>query len=112
MRLIIERQRIAIARALVSEPRVLICYVPTSALYVSVQAQILNLLGSLQIVTVVTMLFITHNLAVVQYLADEVIVLKQGEVVERAGAEELFERPKHAYTRELLQAAPIFRYSL
>lgn len=107
-----QRQRIAIARALVSEPRVLICDEPTSALDVSVQAQILNLLRSLQIETGVAMLFITHNLAVVQYLADEVIVLKQGEVVERAGAEELFERPKHAYTRELLQAAPIFRYSL
>lgn len=104
-----QRQRIAIARALVSEPRVLICDEPTSALDVSVQAQILNLLRSLQIETGVAMLFITHNLAVVQYLADEVIVLKQGEVVERAGAEQIFDKPKHAYTQELLNSAPVFK---
>lgn len=107
-----QRQRIAIARALVSEPRVLICDEPTSALDVSVQAQILNLLRRLQLETGVAMLFITHNLAVVQYLADEVIVLKQGEVVERAGAEQLFAKPKHAYTRELLSSAPLFKYSV
>ena len=101
-----QRQRIAIARALVSEPRILICDEPTSALDVSVQAQILNLLRKLQQETGVAMLFITHNLAVVQYLADEVVVLRKGEVVERGSAEQLFHNPQHAYTRELIAAAP------
>ena len=100
-----QRQRIAIARALVCEPQVLICDEPTSALDVSVQAQILNLLKRLQQETGVAMLFITHNLAVVQYLADEVIVLKGGEVVERGSAEILFAKPQHAYTRQLIDAA-------
>ncbi|HEX4843104.1 MAG TPA: dipeptide ABC transporter ATP-binding protein [Limnobacter sp.] len=102
-----QRQRIAIARALVSEPRILICDEPTSALDVSVQAQILNLLKRLQQETGVAMLFITHNLAVVQYLADEVIVLRRGEVVERAGAQQLFDNPQHAYTKQLIAAAPV-----
>lgn len=101
-----QRQRIAIARALVSEPEVLICDEPTSALDVSVQAQILNLLRRLQIETGVAMLFITHNLSVVQYLADEVVVLRHGEVVERGEAQALFAHPVSAYTRELIQAAP------
>jgi peptide/nickel transport system ATP-binding protein len=102
-----QRQRIAIARALVSEPKILICDEPTSALDVSVQAQILNLLKRLQNETGVAMLFITHNLAVVQYLADEVVVLRQGEVVERGSAEQLFANPQHAYTRQLIDAAPV-----
>lgn len=101
-----QRQRIAIARALVSEPQVLICDEPTSALDVSVQAQILNLLRQLQLETGVAMLFITHNLAVVQYLADEVVVLRHGEVVERNSTENLFKNPASAYTRELINAAP------
>ncbi|WP_288107376.1 dipeptide ABC transporter ATP-binding protein [Limnobacter sp.] len=101
-----QRQRIAIARALVSRPAVLICDEPTSALDVSVQAQILNLLGDLQRQTGVAMLFITHNLAVVEYLADEVIVLKTGEVVEQGDATELFANPVHDYTKDLLAAAP------
>lgn len=104
-----QRQRIAIARALVSEPQVLICDEPTSALDVSVQAQILNLLKQLQYDTGVAMLFITHNLAVVQYLADEVVVLKAGRVVERAGAQQLFASPKDDYTKKLLAAAPLFQ---
>ncbi len=102
-----QRQRIAIARALVSEPKILICDEPTSALDVSVQAQILNLLKRLQNETGVAMLFITHNLAVVQYLADEVVVLRHGEVVERSSAELLFANPQHAYTRQLINAAPM-----
>jgi peptide/nickel transport system ATP-binding protein len=102
-----QRQRIAIARALVSEPKILICDEPTSALDVSVQAQILNLLKRLQTETGVAMLFITHNLAVVQYLADEVVVLRHGEVVERGSAEQLFANPQHAYTRQLIDAAPV-----
>jgi peptide/nickel transport system ATP-binding protein len=102
-----QRQRIAIARALVSEPKILICDEPTSALDVSVQAQILNLLKRLQTETGVAMLFITHNLAVVQYLADEVVVLRHGDVVERGSAEQLFANPQHAYTRQLIDAAPV-----
>ena len=102
-----QRQRIAIARALVSEPKILICDEPTSALDVSVQAQILNLLKRLQNETGVAMLFITHNLAVVQYLADEVVVLRHGDVVERGSAEQLFANPQHAYTRQLIDAAPL-----
>ncbi|MCR2746548.1 ABC transporter ATP-binding protein [Limnobacter parvus] len=102
-----QRQRIAIARALVSEPKILICDEPTSALDVSVQAQILNLLKRLQNETGVAMLFITHNLAVVQYLADEVVVLRQGEVIERGSAVQLFSNPQHAYTRQLINAAPV-----
>lgn len=102
-----QRQRIAIARALVSEPGILICDEPTSALDVSVQAQILNLLRRLQGKTGVSILFITHNLGVVQYMADEVVVLRQGEVVERGSADYLFANPKHAYTRELINAAPV-----
>lgn len=101
-----QRQRIAIARALVSEPQVLICDEPTSALDVSVQAQILNLLRRLQLETGVAMLFITHNLSVVQYLADEVVVLRHGEVVERGEADALFAQATNAYTRELIEAAP------
>lgn len=101
-----QRQRIAIARALVSEPEVLICDEPTSALDVSVQAQILNLLRRLQLETGVAMLFITHNLSVVQYLADEVVVLRQGEVVERGDTDTLFARPSSTYTQELIAAAP------
>jgi len=91
----------------VSEPKILICDEPTSALDVSVQAQILNLLKRLQNETGVAMLFITHNLAVVQYLADEVVVLRHGEVVERGSAEQLFANPQHAYTRQLIDAAPV-----
>lgn len=102
-----QRQRIAIARALVSEPAILICDEPTSALDVSVQAQILNLLKRLQRETGVAMLFITHNLAVVQYLADEVVVLRQGEVLEQGPTEALFENPQHAYTQQLIDAAPV-----
>ncbi len=101
-----QRQRVAIARALVSKPDVLICDEPTSALDVSVQAQILNLLRQLQQETQVGMLFITHNLAVVQYIADTVIVLQRGRLVEVANTLELFSSPQHAYTQQLLAAAP------
>ena len=101
-----QRQRIGIARCLAVDPEFIVCDEATSALDVSVQAQILNLLKSLQTDFNLTYLFITHNLSVVEYFADEVAVMYLGKIVERGTTEEIFDSPKHPYTRALLSAVP------
>jgi len=99
-----QRQRVAIARALIGEPKILICDEPTSALDVSVQSQILNLLHRLKQELNLTMILISHNLAVVHHLADEVAVMYLGQIVERGSNEAIFQRPRHPYTDALLKA--------
>ena len=101
-----QRQRICIARALASEPKLIVCDEPTSALDVSVQAQVLNLMSDLKEDFGLTYVFISHDLTVVQHMADRIGVLYLGRLVEEATPETLFEDPKHPYTQMLLAAAP------
>ncbi len=101
-----QRQRIAIARCLTMRPDVLICDESVSALDVSIQAQLLNLLQDLQDEYRMSYVFISHDLAVIRYMADEVMVMKDGEVVEMADADELYAHPKHPYTKVLLSSMP------
>ncbi|MEC5387089.1 ABC transporter ATP-binding protein [Uliginosibacterium sp. H3] len=101
-----QRQRIAIARALAVNPKLIVCDEPTSALDVSVQAQVLNLMRDLQQSLGLAYLFITHNIGVVEYLADDIAVMYQGKIVEYGAAQDVLRRPQHDYTRTLLAAVP------
>ena len=101
------RQRIGIARALALNPKFIVCDEPVSALDVSIQAQILNLLKELQQKLDLTYIFITHDLSVVNYFADDIAVMYLGQLVEKAPAVELFENPVHPYTKALLSAIPV-----
>jgi peptide/nickel transport system ATP-binding protein len=101
-----QRQRISIARALATQPEFLVCDEPTSALDVSVQAQVLNIMKDLQRQRGLTYLFISHNLAVVRHVSDQVGVMYLGRLVELADKRDLFSRPRHPYTRMLLDAIP------
>ncbi|ODT48956.1 dipeptide ABC transporter ATP-binding protein [Devosia sp. 63-57] len=102
-----QAQRIGIARALITEPKLIVCDEPVSALDVSIQAQILNLLAELKDEFGLTLIFISHNLSVVRHVSDRILVLYLGRIVELATGDEIYDDPKHPYTRALLTAVPI-----
>ena len=105
------RQRIGIARALVLNPRFLVCDEPVSALDVSIQAQILNLLMDLQDQRKLTYIFVTHDMSVVKHISDDIMVMYLGQCVEKASSDKLFENPLHPYTKALLSAIPVPKLS-
>jgi oligopeptide transport system ATP-binding protein len=102
-----QAQRIGIARALITEPKLIVCDEPVSALDVSIQAQILNLLSELKDQFGLTLIFISHNLSVVRHVSDRIMVLYLGRMVELSSGDELYDDPKHPYTKALLTAVPI-----
>lgn len=104
-----QRQRVAVARAMTTEPELIVADEPTSALDVSVQAQLLNLLLDLKREKGVSILFISHSLAVVRHLSDQISVMKQGKIIETGAADQVFHHPKQEYTKKLFQAIPKIR---